>query len=535
MKPELEPTLPDVDSLRRQLRSRNRGEGYRAADQLAEIGPEGRSLLLKALESRDRNVRLHAAWAARKLNSANAVIKLIELLREDPEFYLPLQQCLSRPGQPRPSDEPPEAESELLEPLVAAAKDLRNPQRKFHMMLLGDLSNPEIIDTLLIGIQNDDLPQQEGAFLALKHACRSLREAAAPGLVQALSVRLPLPAGWKWTWTARQKASQSAPLSLIAAVGLVSGEAAVGVLCEILRSSCHPQYRLAAISALITVGEAAVGRSARSLVQQLQAAQDNLLAQAAAEALRRLRAEVVEGELVQLLESPLPFQRRHAADALEGCAHTPDAFARLTRLALSDSDVHVRRTAVRAVSRPPQREGPPLRGAAGGASEGPPLRGAAGGASEVFEWELLQALEDKDRWVAWNAAWMLGQRWKGKTPPARMLDMLLQMLEAPLARVRRATAEALGQMAASSPEVVEALVASLADPRSEVCRSAAWGLRQIDLTEALAYASVLRSAADRRQRDLGQKAIRWLQPRFSSYTPHQPIRSSALTGVFDEV
>jgi HEAT repeat protein len=484
-----QPSQPDLDTLRRQLRSRNRGEGYRAADQLAELGPEGRTLLLKALDSRDRNVRLHAAWATRKLHSANAVIKLVGLLREDPEFYLPLQQCLSGCS-----------ESECLQPLVEAAKDLRNPQRKFHTMLLGELSAPEVIDTLLIAIQSDDQLRQEGAFLGLKHACLSLREAAAPGLVQALSVRLPLPSSWRWTWTARQRAEQIAPLSLTAAVGLVAGEPAVGVLCEILRSSAHPQYRLAAISALITVGEAAVGRSAHGLLQLLQNRQDSELAQAAAEALRRLRAELVEQPLLELLESPLAFQRRHAVDALEGCGRSFEAlFARV-----ADPDVHVRRSAVRAL---------------------------AGDCDEL----LLQALGDRDRWVGWNAAWKLGQRWRGQTPPHWLVDRVLRLLESPLARTRKLAAESLGQMAASSPEVVEALVAVLGGLQRDVCRSAAWALRQVDLAEALGYASMLRTSPDHRQRGLGQRAARWLTPRYSSYTPHLPVRSSALSGVFNEV
>ncbi|MCA9791141.1 MAG: HEAT repeat domain-containing protein [Candidatus Eremiobacteraeota bacterium] len=169
---EPEPQLPQLELLRRQLRSPSRGTGYRAADELVRSGPEGIAMIKRALESRDRNVRIHAAWAVRLLDSPWALSQLISLLRDDREFYLPLQQAL--PAQPTP---------EVLEALLAAAIDRKNRNRKFHAMLLGDVIGEGVLDALLGALQSDDQMLQEGAFLAFKHAGEWLREQACRPLV----------------------------------------------------------------------------------------------------------------------------------------------------------------------------------------------------------------------------------------------------------------------------------------------------------------------------------------------------------------
>lgn len=482
--PEL---LPRLEKLRRELRSRSRGKGYQAADRLAQAGPEGRELLLRALESRDRNVRLHAAWAVRLLDAPTAVQRLVEMLRLDREAYLALQQALA-PAPPR----------EVLESLLRAARDPRNANRKFHLMLLGDVEGPGVLDVLLAALQSDDSEAQEGAFLACKHARPTLRDELGPALVQALSVRLPLPSRRPWALTARGRARQAVPSLLIGAVGLVAGSPGVGVLIEILRSQAHVSYLLAAVSALATVGEPAVGRCWPVLVDLVEEPHDGELAAFAAEALRRLRAGFAEERLLCLLEEGRPHQRRNAAHALEGCGGEASLAGLLK--ALEEADVHVRRTAARSLGR---------------------LKGG-----RAVEDALIRALDDPDRWVGWNAAWALGRRGEESVVPR-----LLAGLEAASRRLRRHSAEALGQLGACVPEVVEGLVAVLEERHPEVPRTAAWALRQLDVAEAFSYARLLAESPDPANRRLGRRALRWLQPERASYAPHLPVRSSRLTGV----
>jgi HEAT repeat protein len=484
--------LPDLSSvelheLRTQLRSRSRGVGYRAAEQLAQAGPAGRQMLLRALESRDRNVRLHAAWAVRLLDSSEAVLRLVQLLREDREFYLPLQQAL--PASPDPA---------LLETLIRASRDRANPNRKFHNMLLGDLPAGAVLDVLLENLQADDHELQEGAFLALKHARPDLRRQAARYLVQALAVRLPLPRHLIPGWRRRQRAAQAVPLVLMEAVGVAAGEEGVGVLLEILRSDAHATYRNAAIAALVAVGEAAAARSWRALADLVELPGEGDLPAEAAEALRRLRVTEAEERLLALLEKGKPHQRRNAAHALEGCGG-PQAVPALTEHLLRDPDVHVRRTCARTLGRLPDPR-----------AVGP----------------LISALGDRDYWTGWNAAWALGQF---KDP--RLLPPLLAGLEDRNPRVRQMCAEALGQMGISTPEAHEALVAVLGEDRPAVARSASWALRQLDVGEALGYTMQLLESPDIRQRRIGIKARFWLRPERASYHPHLPVRSSARLGV----
>ncbi|MBI3927230.1 MAG: HEAT repeat domain-containing protein [Armatimonadetes bacterium] len=476
-----------LDRLRRELRSRTRGVGYRAADELAQAGSAGRSILIRALDSRDRNVRIHAAWAVRLLNYPDAVARLIELLREERETYLPLQQAL--PKKPAP---------QLVEKLIEAARDPGNRNRKFHTMLLGDVEDPSVLDTLLTALQSDDQELQEGSFLAMKHAGAELRQVAGPALVQALSVRLPLPRRRAPAWIPRQRAVQTVPLALISTVGLVAGDKGVGVLCEILRSDTHPSYRLAAMSALITVGELAVGRCWWALASLVREPVDGPLQATAAEALRRLQVREAESELLDLLHHGRGFQRRNAAHALEGCGGELSAAPVRERL-LSDSDVHVRRTCARTLAR---------------------LRGA--GAEEA----LLQALRDRDSWVAWNAAWALQRLGLPEVIPE-----LLRGLEDRDRRIRCHCAEALGQLGISTPEAVEALVVALGENTVHLARTAAWALRQLNLVEALEYARTLAASPDSSQRKIGQRALRWLRPDRASYWTHLPVRSSRLEGV----
>lgn len=487
MSEERHESRANLEKLRLDLRSRSRGVGYKAADQLAAAGPTGRLILLRALESRDRQVRLHAAWAVRLLDSPEAVVRLIELLRQDREVYLPTQQAL--PPQPPPA---------ILDPLLAAARDRRNAQRKFHLMLLGDVEGPGVLDTLLVALQADDQVLQEGAFLAFKHAREGLRREAAPALVQALSVRLPLPRRIPWFLTPRARARSMVPLSLMASAGVLGGSEAVGVLCEILRSDAYPEYRLAAISALVSVGEPALARCWRALLGLVQSPHDGELEAAASEALRRLRAREAESELLALLDSTRPAQRRNSALALEGCGSALSA-PRLAQLLRHDPDLHVRRTCARTLAKLPHPE---------------------------LHQVLLAALRDSDRWVGYNAAWALGQ-----LKDERCLGFLVAGLEDRDRRFRRNCAEALGQMALKTPEVVEALVAVLDQSRHEVAPTAAWALRQLDLGEALSYAVQLGQSPDRRQRTLSRRALRWLQPERASYSTHLPLRSSKLAGL----
>jgi len=475
----------ELEQLRRELRSRSRGVGYRAADGLAAAGPVGRQILLNALDSRDRQVRLHAAWAVRLLDSPEAVARLVELLRQDPEVYLPLQQAL--PAAPAPA---------ILEPLLEAARDRKNAQRKFHVMLLGDVEGPGVLDTLLVALQSDDSAFQEGAFLAFKHARPELRAEAAGPLVQALSVRLPLPKKLPWLLTPRARARSMVALALITAAGVAGGEEAVGVLNEILRSDAHEDYRMAAVSALVTVGEPAVGRSWRALLALAESTTDGELEAVASEALRRLRCREAEPGLLALLASGKPFQRRNAVHALEGCGSEASTPA-VVRALREDSDVHVRRTCARTLAK-------------------------LGCSHEV----LLAALRDSDRWVGYNAAWALGH-----LQDERVLGFLVRGLEDKDRRYRRQCAEALGQLGKRTPEVVEALVAVLDQTGYDVARTAAWALRQLDLTEALSYAHLLRESPDVRQRRLGARALKWLQPERANYASHLPLRSSRLAGL----
>lgn len=474
----------ELEALRRELRSRSRGVGYKAADGLAAAGAAGRQILLNALDSRDRQVRLHAAWAVRLLDSPEAVARLVELLRQDPEVYLPLQQAL--PPAPPPA---------ILEPLLEAVRDRKNAQRKFHAMLLGDVEGPGVLDTLLVALQSDDSALQEGAFLAFKHARPELRAEAAGPLVQALSVRLPLPRKLPWLLTPRARARSMVALALITAAGVAGGEEAVGVLIEIVRSEAHEDYRVAAVSALVTVGEPALGRSWRALLSLVEGTTDGELEAVASEALRRLRCREAEPGLLALLSSGKAFQRRNAAHALEGCG--TEASAPAVARALKDADVHVRRTCARTLAK-------------------------LGASPEV----LLAALRDADRWVGYNAAWALGH-----LQDERVLGFLVRGLEDKDRRYRRCCAEALGQLGKKTPEVVEALVAVLDQTGYDVARTAAWALRQLDLAEALSYATLLRESPDVRQRRLGARALKWLQPERASYAPHLPLRSSRLAGL----
>lgn len=487
MDPLLSLSEASADELRRRLRSRTRGIGYRAAEELARLGEPGREMLLSALRSRDRNVRLHAAWAVRLLDSPEAVRLVLQLLRSDREFYLAAQQGLARCPDP-----------ELVRLLLDEARDHANPNRKFHAMLLGDVAGAGVLDALFEGIQSEDLEIQEGCFLAFKHASDELRRQAAPFLVQALSVRLPLPRRLPWTFTRRQRAAAQVPMLLITAVGSCGGEPGVGVLTEIIRSGSHDAYRHAAISALVGLGEAAVARSWRLLLSLVEAGADADLPESAAEALRLLKVEDAERPLLGLLESGNPWQRRNAAHALEGCGTAEAAPALQARLA--DPDVHVRRTAARSL----------------GVLRDPRSLGA-----------LTQALADKDACVAWNAAWALGQ-----SKEAGLLPRLMAGLEGPDGKLRRSCAEALGQLGLSTPEALEALVAALGENSGAVARSAAWALRQLDMAEALGYAVQLLESPDRRQRRLGMRARYWLQPERASYLPHLPVRSSRRGGVY---
>ena len=475
----------ELEQLRRELRSRSRGVGYKAADGLAAAGAPGRQILLNALESRDRQVRLHAAWAVRLLDSPEAVARLVELLRQDPEVYLPLQQAL--PAEPPPA---------ILEPLLEAARDRKNAQRKFHVMLLGDVEGPGVLDTLLVALQSDDSALQEGAFLAFKHARAELRTEAAGPLLQALSVRLPLPRRLPWLLTRRARARSMVALALITAAGVVGGEESVGLLNEIVRSDAHEDYRVAAVSALTTVGEPAVGRSWRALLSVVESTTDGELEAVASEALRRLRCHEAESGLLALLAAGKPYQRRNAVHALEGCGSS-DSVAAVTRALREDADVHVRRTAARTL-----------------AKLGPDYQ------------PLLAALRDSDRWVGYNAAWALGH-----LQDERVLGFLVRGLEDKDRRFRRSCAEALGQLGKHTPEVVEALVHVLDQTGHDVARTAAWTLRQLDLAEALSYATQLRESPDARQRRLGARALKWLQPERASYAPHLPLRSSRLAGL----
>lgn len=487
MDPLLSFSEASADELRRRLRSRTRGIGYRAAEELARLGEPGREMILSALRSRDRNVRLHAAWAVRLLDSTEAVRTVLELLRGDREFYLAAQQALARHPDP-----------DLVRLLMDQARDRTNPNRKFHSMLLGDVAGPGVLDALFEGIQSEDLEVQEGSFLAFKHASDDLRRQAAPFLVQALSVRLPLPRRLPWTVTKRQKAVATVPMLLITAVGFSGGEPGVGVLTEIIRSDSHDSYRHAAISALVGIGEPAVARTWRLLLSLVETGADADLPASAAEALRLLKVEDAEPVLLGLLERGNPFQRRNAAHALEGCGSADAAPA--LHACLADPDVHVRRTAARTlgVLRDPRSLGP-----------------------------LTQALGDRDAWVAWNAAWALGQ---SKEPG--LLPRLMAGLEGSDPRLRRNCAEALGQLGVATPEAIEALVAALGENSGAVARSAAWALRQLDMTEALGYAVQLLESPDVRQRRLGQRARYWLQPERASYLPHLPVRSSRRGGLY---
>jgi len=474
-----------VPELRRRLGSRLRGLGYQAADELARRGQS--QVLLEALQSRDRNLRLNASWAIRLVESTEAVRLLVESLRHDREFFLAAQQALSH----RPSPE-------LVPVLVGLARDRGNRNRKFHAMLLADVPGPQVLDALYEGLQGDDQELQEGCFLALKHGREDLRRQAGPALVQALSVRLPLPRRSPLAFTRRARALRDVPLLLIAAVGFSAGDQGVGVLTGIVRSEADIAYRHAALSALVEIGEPAVARSWRLVLSLVQEG-DGDLADSAAEALRRLRAAEAEPALLELLLHGSAQQRRNAAHALEDCGGPhciPDLHDRLGQ----DREVHVRRTAARTlgVLRDPRSPG-----------------------------FLSQALADRDRWVGWNAAWALGQY----RDPA-LAHRLLAGLEGDDPRLRWSCAEALGQLGQSTPEVLQALVRCVARHRGLVARGAAWALRQLDLAAALGYAVQLLQSPDPRQRRLGQRARYWLQPERASYAPHLPLRSSRRGGLF---
>ncbi len=478
--------LPEatVAELRRHLGSRIRGMGYQAADELARRGE--REILLEALKGRDRNLRLNAAWAVRRLDSPEAVRQLLELLREDREFFLAAQQALSHRSGP-----------ELVPFLVEQSRDPRNRNRKFHAMLLADTPEARALDALLEGLQGDDQELQEGCFLALKHGREEMRRQAGPDLAQALSVRLPLPRRLPLAFTRRSRARRDVPLLLIAAVGFSSGDQGVGVLTGIARSDADIAYRHAALSALVEIGEPAVARSWRLVLGLLQEGEGDL-PDSAAEALRRMRAAETEPALLDLLLQGSPQQRRNAAHALEGCGGPPAAPALHSRLR-EDPDVHVRRTAARTL----------------GVLKDPRSPGF-----------LSLALADRDRLVGWNAAWALGQY-----RDADLVPRLLAGLEGADPRLRWSCAEALGQLGQSTPRP-GGPGALLGRNRGTVARSSAWALRQLDLAEALGYAVQLLESHDPRQRRLGQRARYWLQPERASYAPHLPLRSSRRGGVY---
>ncbi|MCA9791140.1 MAG: HEAT repeat domain-containing protein [Candidatus Eremiobacteraeota bacterium] len=308
-------------------------------------------------------------------------------------------------------------------------------------------------------------------------------------------MRLPLPSRLSWSLSRRTRARQSSPLALIAAVGLVSGSHGVGVLTEILRSEAHLDYRCASVSGMVTVGEEAVGRCWQPLLSVAEEPVDDALTAAAAEALRRMRVTDAEPRLLALLASDRPFLRRNAAHALEGCL--TEASLDGLQLAMRDPDPHVRRTVARTLARLPE-------------------------SSQV----LLEALSDHDRWVGWNAAWALGRHQK-----PGLIPILLAGLNSPDKRLRRNSAEALGQLRISSPEAIEGLVAVLEERSAYVPRSAAWALRCLDLAEAIHYTCQMLDSPDPRRRRLGQRSVRWLRPERASYTPHLPVRSSRLGGV----
>ncbi len=474
-----------VPELRRRLGSRLRGLGYQAADELARRGQS--AILLEALQSRDRNLRLNASWAIRLVESTEAIRLLVESLREDREFFLAAQQALSH--RPCP---------ELVPLLIRQARDRRNRNRKFHAMLLADVPGPQVLDALFEGIQADDQELQEGCFLALKHGRQEMRHQAGPALAQALSVRLPLPRRSPLAFTRRSRALRDVPLLLIAAVGFSAGDQGVGVLTGIVRSEADIAYRHAALSALVEIGEPAVARSWRLVLSLIQEG-DGDLADSAAEALRRLMASEAEPALLELARHGSPQQRRNAAHALEGCGGPQGAPILHDRL-VGDPDVHVRRTAARTL----------------GVLQDPRSPGF-----------LSQALADRDRWVGWNAAWALGQY----RDPA-LVPRLLSGLEGENPRRRWSCAEALGQLGHSTPEVLQALVQCLGRHHGLVARGAAWALRQLDLATALGYAVQLLESPDPREQRLGRRARYWLQPERSSYAPHLPLRSSRRGGVF---
>lgn len=487
----MEPVRPRLEESTEELRlllgSRMRGVGYRAAEALARRGEAGQEVLQAALQSGNRNARLHASWAVRLMDSPEAVRRVLELLRDDREFFLAAQQAVARRAWP-----------ELGSYLLDLARDRSNPNRKFHAMLLGDAPGLEVLDALLMGLQGDDPDLQDGCFLALKHAPEELRRKAAPALVQALSVRLPLPHRRPLAFTRRARALRDVPLLLMAAVGFSAGDLGVGVLAGIARSEADLDYRHAALSALVSLGEPAVARTWRLLLALVGEGGDTDLPDSAAEALRRMRVPEAEPALLELLAGGTPLERRNAAHALEGCGSSEAAPALHGRLC-EDPEVHVRRTCARTL----------------GVLLDPRSPGF-----------LTRALGDRDALVGWNAAWALGQY-----GDPGLVPRLRSGLEARDPRLARNSAEALGHLGLSLPEAQEGLVRALSRGGA-VARSAAWALRQLDLAAALGYAVELLESPDGKLRRLGQRARYWLQPERASYAPHLPLRSSHRGGVY---
>jgi HEAT repeat protein len=412
-----------VPALIEALKDEDRRVRLVAAEALGKMGLPAIPPLIQALKDRDEDARLAAAWVLGKIGDPQAVLALLEALKDDKDEWVRYQmkEALVEIGMP--------AVPALLEALKG--EDVRDV-RQAAAEVLGEIGDPRAVPALLEALKDEDVRDVRRA------AALALGEIGDPRAVPALLEAIKDEDVY---WAAAR------------ALGKIGDPRAVPALLEALKDQ---RMRLSATEALGKIGDP------QALPALLEALKDKDwgVRRAAAEALGEFCDPQAAPALMEALEDEVEWVRYAAAKALE---RIPKRQAIPTLIqALKNEKSWVRDMAVVA-----------LKGELWERQRAVEILGEIGSPAVPV---LLEALKDEDLKVRWLAAQALG-----KIGDPRAVPALLEALKDQWMRL--SATEALGKI--GDPQAVPALLEALKDENKWIRKAAVSALGEIGDRQAL--------------------------------------------------